>query len=130
MPATPAQRTTLADVAQAADVSLSTASRVLHGGAGVREELAVRVRGAAEGLGYQVNHQARSLRRGRDQAIGIAVEDFTIPFFGRIVAVVEQAAHERGYGVVITCAGSGRSEEEAVEPLLAAGLEATDPKGT
>ena len=111
-------RVTLVDVASASGVSPSTASRALHGGAGVREELAFRVRAAAESLGYQVNQQARSLRRGRDDAIGVAMEDFTIPFFGRIVAVVERAAHARGYGVVITCAGSGRSEEEAVEPLL------------
>jgi LacI family transcriptional regulator len=111
-------RIRLVDVATASGVSPSTASRALHGGAGVSEELAHRVRAAAESLGYQVNQQARSLRRGRDEAVGVAVEDFTIPFFGRIVAVVERAAHARGYGVVITCAGSGRSEEEAVEPLL------------
>jgi LacI family transcriptional regulator len=119
---TRATRATLADVAASAGVSPSTVSRVLHGGAGVREELAVRVRADAEALGYTVNRQARSLRRGRDEAIGIAVEDFTIPFFGRIVSVVERAAHERGYGVLITCAGSGRSEEEAVASLLGRGV--------
>lgn len=113
-----ASRVTLVDVARAAGVSASTVSRVLHGGAGVRDEVATRVRETAEDLGYSVNRQARSLRRGRDEAIGLAVEDFTIPFFGRIVSVVEQAAHERGYGVIISCAGSGRSEEEAVAPLL------------
>ncbi|MGQ7295860.1 LacI family DNA-binding transcriptional regulator [Quadrisphaera sp. KR29] len=113
-----ATRATLVDVAAAAGTSASTVSRVLHGGAGVTDELSERVRRAARELGYSVNRQARTLRRGKDTAIGVAVEDFTIPFFGRIVARVEQAAHERGYGVVITCAGSGRSEEEAVEPLL------------
>lgn len=111
-------RATLVDVATAAGTSASTVSRVLHGGAGVTDELTARVRAAASDLGYSVNRQARTLRRGKDTAIGVALEDFTIPFFGRIVAEVERAAHERGYGVVITCAGSGRSEEEAVEPLL------------
>ena len=115
-------RTTLADVAARSGVSPSTASRVLHGGAGVSAELAARVREAASGLGYSVNRQARSLRRGRDEALGLAVEDFSIPFFGRMVAVAEQAAHERGYGVLITCAGSGRSEEEAVDSLVARGV--------
>lgn len=120
--AVPPQRATLTDVARASGVSASTASRALHGGAEVRAELAFRVRAAAEQLGYSVNHQARSLRRGQDQAIGVAVEDFSIPFFGRIVGLVEQAAHERGYAVVISCAGSGRSEVEAVEPLLSRGV--------
>ena len=118
----PRARTTLADVAGRSGVSPSTASRALHGGAGVSDELAARVRAAAEALGYSVNRQARSLRRGRDEAIGVAVEDFSIPFFGRVVSVVEQAAHERGHGVVIACAGSGRSEEEAVESLLSRGV--------
>ncbi|WP_194907329.1 LacI family DNA-binding transcriptional regulator [Quadrisphaera sp. INWT6] len=113
-----AGRATLTDVAALAGTSPSTVSRVLHGGAGVTDELTARVRQAASDLGYSVNRQARSLRRGKDTAIGVAIEDFTIPFFGRIVAEVERAAHARGYGVVITCAGSGRSEEEAVEPLL------------
>ncbi len=113
-----ASRVTLVDVARAAGVSASTVSRVLHGGAGVRPEVADKVRDVASDLGYSVNRQARSLRRGRDEAIGLAVEDFTIPFFGRIVSVVEQAAHERGYGVIISCAGAGRSEAEAVAPLL------------
>ncbi len=116
------QRVTLADVAEAAGVSTSTASRALHGGAGVSEPLSERVRGAASALGYHVNVSARSLRRGRDQAIGLAVEDFTIPFFGRIVARVERGAHLRGHAVIITVAGSGRSEAESVEPLLSRGV--------
>jgi LacI family transcriptional regulator len=118
----PRARATLADVAGRAGVSLSTASRVLNGGAGVREPLAVRVREAAAVLGYSVNRQARSLRRGRHEAIGIAVEDFSIPFFSRLVSVAERAAHERAHGALIACAGSGRSEEEAVESLLSRGV--------
>ena len=59
-----ASRVTLVDVARAAGVSASTVSRVLHGGAGVREEVADKVREVASDLGYSVNRQARSLRRG------------------------------------------------------------------
>ncbi len=116
------ERATLADVARAAEVSTSTASRALHGGAGVSEPLRERVNGAAAALGYHVNVSARSLRRGRDHAIGLAVEDFTIPFFGRIVACVERGAHQRGHAIIITVAGSGRSEAESVEPLLSRGV--------
>jgi LacI family transcriptional regulator len=111
-------RATLADVARTAGVSAATVSRTLHGGAGVRPETAQRVRDVAATLGYSVNRQARSLRRGRDEAIGLAVEDFTIPFFGRVVATLEQAAHDRGYGVLVACSGSGRDETDAVRQLL------------
>lgn len=111
-------RTTLTDVARHAGVSVSTASRVLHGGAGVAAAKADRVTAAAAALGYSVNHSARSLRRGRDQAVGLVVEDFSIPFFGRIATQVELAARTRDHGVVIACSGSGASEELAVASLL------------
>ena len=111
-------RVTLTDVAVRAGVSISTASRVLHGGAGVTGGKAEKVTAAARALGYSVNHNARSLRRGRDQAIGLVVEDFAIPFFGCIATQVERAARLRDHGVVIACSGSGASEESAVASLL------------
>lgn len=113
-----ATRVTLTDVARRAGVSVSTASRVLHGGAGVTGGRSGRVVAAADALGYTVNHNARSLRRGRDQAIGLVVEDFAIPFFGRIATQVERDARSRDHGVVIACSGSGASEEHAVASLL------------
>lgn len=109
---------TLADVARQAGVSPSTASRVLHGGAGVTTGLSDKVRAAADVLGYSVNHHARSLRRGRDMAIGLVVEDFVIPFFGRIATVVERLARDQGHGVVIACSGAATSEVAAVSSLL------------
>lgn len=113
-----ATRVTLTDVARSAGVSPSTASRVLHGGAGVTPALSEQVRAAAQALGYSVNHQARSLRRGRDMAIGLVVEDFVIPFFGRIATVVEGLARDHGHGVVIACSGTATSEVAAVSSLL------------
>lgn len=113
-----AARTTLTDVAVAAGVSPSTASRVLHGGAGVSPALVSRVQAAAAALGYSVNQQARSLRRGRDMAIGLVVEDFRIPFFGHVATVAEGIARGHGQGVVIACSGTATSEVAAVRSLL------------
>lgn len=55
---------------------------------------------------------------GHDSAVGIVVEDFTVPYFGQVVTQVERGAHERGLDVVITCAGADRSVEDAVASLL------------
>ena len=55
----------LIDVAEAAGVSIATASRALAGNAGVSEALAAKVRGVAAELGYVVNAHARSLAGGR-----------------------------------------------------------------
>ncbi|MGB3722141.1 MAG: LacI family DNA-binding transcriptional regulator, partial [Pacificimonas sp.] len=49
-------RTTMVDVAHAADVSFKTVSRVLNGEAYVRESTRDRVLTAARSLNYQFNH--------------------------------------------------------------------------
>ena len=111
------RRKTLADVATAAGVSTSTASRVLNGGAAVAEASAVRVREAAATLGYRLNPQARSLRTGRDTTIGLVVEDFNIALFARIASAVVAAAESRGVHVVIATSGTGASEQRGIEAL-------------
>ena len=52
------------DVAERANVSSATVSRVLSGSPLVRAETKARVIAAAQALGYQPNAFARSLRRG------------------------------------------------------------------
>jgi LacI family transcriptional regulator len=58
------RRPTLADVAAAAGVSRTTASRALADGANVSADARARVWAAAERLRFQPDHLARSLRRG------------------------------------------------------------------
>lgn len=111
------QRVTLADVARAAEVSISTASRALNGGAPVAPALTVRVQRAAEELGYRLNTQARSLRTGRDTTIGLVVEDFNVALFARIASTVSALAAQHDVHVVIATFGTGGSEPHAVEAL-------------
>jgi LacI family transcriptional regulator len=98
------------EVAAVAGVSLSTVSRVVNGGAGVREDLVERVRAAVDMLGYRHNLTASTLRRADRQSatIGLIFEDVSNPFFGSVHRGVEDVARERG---VLTLAGS--SDEEA-----------------
>lgn len=105
------------EVAAVADVSLSTVSRVVNGGAGVREDLAERVRAAVEMLGYRHNLTASTLRRadGQSATIGVIFEDVSNPFFGTVHRGVEDVARGRG---VLTLVGSS-DEEPARERELA-----------
>lgn len=66
----------LNDVARAAGVSVSTASRALSGGPGaerISRECVKRVRRAAERVGYRANYHARSLQTGRANALGLVM---------------------------------------------------------
>jgi len=72
--------TTIREVAQAAGVSRTAVSKVLHGkGASVRvsPDKAAAIRAAAERLNYQPNALARSLLTGRTHTVGLIFEHLT-----------------------------------------------------
>src|SRR6478735_12789732 len=107
----PSRRPTMREVAAVAGVSLSTVSRVVNGGEGVRADLTVRVRDAVELLGYRHNLTASTLRRADRQSasIGLIFEDVSNPFFGAVHRGVEDVARTRG---VLTLVGSSDEEPE------------------
>jgi LacI family transcriptional regulator len=107
------------EVAAVAGVSLSTVSRVVNGGDGVRGDLVDRVRDAVELLGYRHNLTASTLRRADRQSasIGLIFEDVSNPFFGSVHRGVEDAARERG---VLTLVGSSDEEPERERELAEA----------
>ena len=74
---------TLADVAQAAGVSVGTVSRALNGRDGVRAETRQRIQEAAQRLAYRPNAVARGLLSGRTYTVGLITTDsfgrFSIP---------------------------------------------------
>jgi LacI family transcriptional regulator, galactose operon repressor len=115
----PARRPTMREVAAVAGVSLSTVSRVVNGGDGVRADLAVRVREAVELLGYRHNLTASTLRRADRQSasIGLIFEDVSNPFFGAVHRGVEDVARARG---VLTLVGSSDEEPERERELAEA----------
>ncbi len=77
----PLRSPTLADVAAAAGVSLSTASLAFSGKKPVSEATRERVRSAASSLGYTgPNPMARGLREGRSGVVGIAVGQLSTAF--------------------------------------------------
>ena len=72
-PRTGSRTPTLADVAAAAGVSLSTASLAFSGNKPVSEPTRARVLAAASSLGYSgPNPLARNLRQGRSGVVGAA----------------------------------------------------------
>lgn len=117
---------TLRDVAAAAGVSVSTASRVLSGARPVRDANASAVLEAASRLGYEAHHVARSLRRQTTQSVGVVVPVISNPFFPLLVQTVERALHHVHGLAVMICDSQDRSELEIerVHALLARQVDA------
>ncbi|MBM7442504.1 LacI family DNA-binding transcriptional regulator [Streptomyces sp. HB132] len=118
-------RPTLEAVAARAGVSRATASRVVNGGAGVRQPLVDQVRRAVEELGYIPNHAARTLVTRRNGAVAVIIDEpefrvFSDPFFSRQIRGIsrELNAHDAQL-VLLLVEGSG--DFERVTRYLAGG---------
>jgi LacI family transcriptional regulator len=114
------QSVTLREVAKAAGVSVSTASRVLDDRVPPSQTAtAQRVREAAAALGYRRNTFASSLRRGQAATIGVLVPRLSDTVMALMFEAIGRAAERRGYFTVVATAGDDPAEEHhAAHTLL------------
>lgn len=92
---------TLRDVAEAAGVSVATASRALTGKSRVSKATVAHVVRVAERLGYQVNVFGRALREGAGRTVGVLVPELSNPFFGELLRGIEEALQHHGLEMLI-----------------------------
>ncbi|WP_019178789.1 LacI family DNA-binding transcriptional regulator [Microbacterium yannicii] len=91
----------IADVARAAGVSKSTASRALTGAGYVSGSTRERVRAAAASLGYVPTTSAVSLVTGRTQTIGVVMPTLDRWFFAQVLEGIQDALRERHLDLVL-----------------------------
>ena len=91
----------LLDVANAAGVSLRTASRVLNEDPRVASVTRRRVQEAMLDLRFSPDAMARSLRAGTDTAIEFVVESISDPFFAEVIDAVELEMSRHGRSVLV-----------------------------
>ncbi len=106
------------DVAEAAEVSTATVSRVLSGKPHVRPEIRQRVLQAVEKLNYRPNLVARNLRAQQSNTIGLIVSDIRNPFFTDISRAVEDMAYEAGYSVFLCNTDENPEKEQLYLNLM------------
>ncbi|GII62492.1 LacI family transcriptional regulator [Sphaerisporangium krabiense] len=113
------RRTTIKDVAEAAEVGVATVSRVLSGGSAspaTREK----VLAAAARLDYRPSALGRNLRRRRTGGIGLLVPDITDTFYARLADGVLTCAQAAGEPVMI---GATRDDPEREAELIGSLIE-------
>jgi LacI family transcriptional regulator len=102
----------LRDVAAAAGVSMSTASRVLSGAPGVSPRSAAAVVAASKRLGYRPNLIARGLRARTTGLVGIIIPGIGNPFFAELVEALESVLYEASLDMIL-CDSRGTDTDEA-----------------
>ncbi|MEI7728195.1 MAG: LacI family DNA-binding transcriptional regulator [Verrucomicrobiota bacterium] len=111
---------TLKDIAEKADVSIMTVSKVLHDAPDISTETKARVSALAQQMGYVPNTMARSLRSRTTKLFGLAIPTITHPGFIRLVLALEEKAFDAGYDLLIThTLGLPEREEAVIRRLLA-----------
>lgn len=104
------RKNTIKDVAQKANVSVATVSRVLNNLPGFSAETEKRVRDAMEELDYQYNAIARDLKNRKKNTIAVLIPDVNTRFYESILSAVEHMAREAQYSVVVCHIGVSGSE--------------------
>lgn len=116
-----AGKPTLRDVARAAGVDPSTASRALTPvpDRPVNAATARRIRQAANRLGFHPNNFARGLRTRRSGSVGLVVPDITNPLMPPLMCGVEEKLAEHGYTVLLAATRNDADVEQRTLTTLA-----------
>ena len=80
------------DVAERAEVSISTVSNAINGTKYVSEELKSKIIRAIEELNYEVDPVARSLKSKKTMTIGVVITSINRIFFPQVIKGIQDSA--------------------------------------
>lgn len=111
---------TLEEIAEAANVSIATVSRVLtNSNHPVSDKTRQRIKKLAKEMGYKPNLAARSLRTDRTFTVGIIADDIVSPFVPLIIRGIQDVLTEHDYlGLIINADRNLEVEKDAINTLL------------
>ncbi|GAP22129.1 LacI family DNA-binding transcriptional regulator [Leptolinea tardivitalis] len=115
----PDKHVTIKDVAEAAGVSLATASRVLSGRGYASESTRERVNNAIRELNFRPNEMARMLTSQHTDSIGLVLKNLVDPYYGHLANGVLDRVHQLGYHVIVCATDENEQlEREHIEMLM------------
>ena len=92
----------LKDLAKELGVSISTVSRALRNHPDISPDLTEKIKRLALKRNYSPNPLAMGLLRQQTNMIGVIVPDLVTHFFACIIFVIESAAKEKRYYIIIS----------------------------
>ena len=109
--------TTLKDVAKEAGLAVETVSRVLNNRGYISEKTKKKVYDAMQKIGYRPNIVARTLSKGRSDAIAVIVPHMIHPYFSQMLSEIESYAAEKQYQVFVNKSTGDPQKEKSVLEL-------------
>ncbi|KAB5608540.1 LacI family DNA-binding transcriptional regulator [Bifidobacterium jacchi] len=108
----------ITDVAVLAKVSKATVSRVLSGRRAKDDDIARRVKDAADQLNYQMNAAASALRSNTTTTIGLIAADPTDAFTAHMLAELEPMVNDDGRQLLIGIGADAQTQADRIEAML------------
>ncbi|MCT4544692.1 MAG: LacI family transcriptional regulator [Vallitalea sp.] len=108
---------TIKEVAEQAQVSTATVSRVLNGNYPVSKQTYAKVMDAIKAVNYRPNALAKSLKTNKTFMIGFVVPDISNPYFTEIAKGVETIISN--YGYTLTFCSSDEDPKKEIKLLKA-----------
>ncbi|MDO6595439.1 LacI family DNA-binding transcriptional regulator [Oceanihabitans sp. 2_MG-2023] len=93
-------RTTLASIAQALEISVSTVSKALSDSPEIGVQTKKRVLEYAKANNYTPNSFASSFRKGTTSTIGLIIPNILNPFYAKVLVGVETYLDDNGYKLI------------------------------
>ncbi|WP_165497131.1 LacI family DNA-binding transcriptional regulator [Rhodococcus sp. ABRD24] len=113
-----ADRITIADVAAAAGVSKSAASRALLAQPGVSDDAKQHIEAVAARLGYVKDIRAQALKAKNTNIVGVFVRSVRLSFYGEMIAHLQEHLEEAGFALAVGTASAGTTTADALAGLL------------
>lgn len=110
---------TIKDIAQQANVSISTVSRVMNNSAPVAENKRAAVLRVVAELDYRPNVMAQALASGESQTIGVLTQDIGSPFYDMILHGILRGLTNSGYSPLFADGNwQPQREQQALSALI------------
>lgn len=131
------RRPNMREVAELADVAISSVSRVLSGHPDVSHEMRDRVLDAVAQLEYEPDFLAQSLRRGQTLSVGFVLADISNPLMAEIVLGAEAVLRASGYSLLLMNSENDPAQDGAhvrffqsrrVDGMILSLVSETDPR--
>ncbi|UCZ52808.1 LacI family transcriptional regulator [Bacillus shivajii] len=111
-------KVTIYQVAEKANVSIATVSKVINNTGRIGEDTKKRVLKAMEELNYYPSLVASALTGKKTDTIGLLLPDISNPFFAEIARHIEDRAHELGLSVIMCSTDYNKDKESKYIQLL------------
>lgn len=105
----------IVDIAQKANVSPSTVSRALHDHPRISSDTKDHIQELAREMGYVPSEAARSLVGKRTATIGVAIPEFSDPFYMGILTGIEEVALAKNHDLFV---GSFKTDQQRERKLF------------